>query len=181
MINGVASMPEIYTKADNQQLVINGMQKFTQNSQFPLGYTTGVAGVLKLKVTELDNFDSTTKAYLIDNLENTETELTASTEYSFNSAITTNNESRFSLQFRAPGATTGVGTVGKPTIQVFVNAANQITIIAAEKSNYAIYNAVGQLLEEGMLNSKFIIHNSKLNAGMYIVKANNVTERVIIK
>lgn len=181
MSNGVASMPEIYTKADNQQLVINGMQKFTQNSQFPLGYTTGVAGVLKLKVTELDNFDSTTKAYLIDNLENTETELTASTEYSFNSAITTNNESRFSLQFRAPGATTGVGTVGKPTIQVFVNATNQITIIAAEKSNYAIYNAVGQLIEDGEITSNSQTSNFKLTTGVYMVKVNNQTTRVIVK
>ena len=181
MINGVASMPEIYTKADNQQLVINGMQKITENSQYALGYTTGVAGVLKLKVTELDNFDATTKAYLIDKLENTETELTTSTEYNFNSSITTNNESRFSLQFRAPGATTSVGTVGKPTIQVFVNAANRIVIIAAEKSNFAIYNAVGQLIENGIMNMKRETRNAKLNAGVYVVKINNQTTRVIVK
>ena len=69
----------------------------------------------------------------------------------------------------------------KNNIQVFVNAANQITIIAPEKSNYAIYNAVGQLIENGILNTKHETRNNKLAAGVYVVKVNDLSIRVIIK
>ena len=181
MFSNISSMPEIYTKVDNQQLVINGLNKIADKSQIALGYTTGIAGILKLKVTELNNFDASTKAYLIDNLENTETELTAATEYSFNSAITTNNENRFSLQFRAPDVATDFVASEKPNVQVFVNTANQIAITAPEKSNFAIYNAVGQLIEDGKITSYTQTSNIKLSAGVYLVKVKNQTTRLIIK
>jgi len=70
----------------------------------------------------------------------------------------------------------------KNNIQVFVNAANQITIIAPEKSNYAIYNAVGQLIENGVINTERETRNTKQKAaGVYVVKVNNQSTRVIIK
>ena len=70
----------------------------------------------------------------------------------------------------------------KNNIQVFVNAANQITIIAPEKSNYAIYNALGQLIENGVINTERETRNTKQKAaGVYVVKVNNQSTRVIIK
>ncbi len=182
MFNNVASQPELYTKLGAEKLVINGLSEISDNQEIPLGLTYSQGGDLKLKLTELNNFDSNTKVYLRDKQLSTETELTPETEYTFSTtAATLNNESRFSLLFKAPGATTGTSNVNKESISIFVNAANQITIIAPEKSNYAIYNAVGQLIENGINNSKLLTANSKLNTGVYVVKVNNQSIRVVIK
>jgi hypothetical protein len=69
----------------------------------------------------------------------------------------------------------------KNNIQVFVNAANQITIIAPEKCNYAIYNAVGQQVENGVTTAKQQTVNCKINTSVYVVKVGNQSTRVIIK
>ena len=58
---------------------------------------------------------------------------------------------------------------------------NQISIIAPAKSNYAIYNTMGQLIENGAITSNSQTLNFKLAAGVYLVKVNNQSTRVIIK
>jgi hypothetical protein len=81
--------------------------------------------------------------------------------------------------------TTGLNTTEKLNAQVFANASNQITIIAPASCKFSIYNAVGQLIENGTLNTKRETLNTKLTAGMYMVKlsgnGNDLTTRVIIK
>ena len=105
-------------------------------------------------------------------------ELNSNNAYTFNSdAINTTD--RFSLLFRAPGVTTDIENTTKLNAQVFVNANNQITIIAPEKANYSIYNSMGQLIENGILNSRHETSNIKLAAGVYVVKVNNQTTRVV--
>jgi hypothetical protein len=181
MFNNVASQPELYTKVGAEKLVINGLSEISDNQEILLGLTYSQGGDLKLKLTELNNFDSNTKVYLRDKQLSIETELTPETEYAFNTAAITNNESRFSLVYKVAGVSTGTATPSNNCASVFVNAANQITIIAPEKSNYAIYNAVGQLIENGINNSKLLTANSKLNTGVYVVKVNNQLTKVIIK
>jgi hypothetical protein len=183
MMNNSAAVPDLYSKAGEEKLVINGLNSISDNLELPLGFTLkAAASGLKLKVSELSNLTSGTKVYLLDKEQGSQTELLPSTEYTFNTtASTTNNESRFSLIFRTPSNTTGIETTEKTNAQVFVNAANQITIIAPEKSNYAIYNAVGQLIENGVLKSELQTVNCKLQTGIFVVKVNNVTNRVILK
>jgi len=182
MMNNSTVIPDLYTKADAERLVINGLNEISDNMELPLGFSLNATATLKLKATEMSNFPDGTRIYLLDKHENTQTELTPETEYSFSTTTaTTNNESRFSLLFRVPGNTTGISNTETGITKVFVNTQNQITIIARPGSNYTIYNAVGQLIENGILNSKFIIHNSKLNAGVYVVKVNNQSTRVVVK
>jgi len=181
MLNNSTMIPDLYSKAGNEKLVINGLAEATDNMTLPLGFTLKTAATgLTLKVSELSNFAIGTKVYLLDSDQNTQTELLPETQYTFNTtSATSNNESRFSLLFRAPGATTGVDNANKLNAQVFVNAANQITIIAPEKSNYAIYNAMGQQVTNGVTTSNY--QTAKLQTGMYVVKVGNQTTRVIIK
>ncbi|OIP82594.1 MAG: hypothetical protein AUK44_07440 [Porphyromonadaceae bacterium CG2_30_38_12] len=169
MFNNEASQPELYTKANNEKLVINGLREVGDNQEIPLGLTYTQGGNLKLKLAERSNFDSNTKVYLLDKVDNTEIELTPETEYTFNTAATKNNESRLSLLFRVMGVTTNIDNTSKLNAQVFVNAANQITIIAPEKSNYVIYNAVGQKVNEGVTNTNKTIVNGTNGLGIYVV------------
>ena len=183
MLNNSTTVPDLYSKADNEKLVINGLTEVTDNMTLPLGFTLKAAATgLTLKVSELSNFAVGTKVYLVDSDQNTQTELLPETQYTFNTtAATTNNESRFSILFRAPNAPNASPEVEKIKVQVYVNAAKQITIIAPEKCNYAIYNAVGMLLENGQTTAKLQTVNCKLNTGVYIVKVANLSTRVIIK
>ena len=177
-----ATKPEIYTQIGSEQLVINGLNTIPYDAEIPLGLITKKAGNFSIAANELLNFESGTRVMLKDKLNPAiETELTPETVYNFNAPITAASTDRFSLIFRAPGVATATNNIGNINAQVFVNAANQIAIVAPEKSSYSIYNAVGQLIDNGIVNSKLITHNSKLSAGVYVVKVNNQSTRVIVK
>jgi len=182
MMNNSSITPDLYTKSNDERLVINGLNAISNNLELPLGFSLNAAATLKLKATEISNFPVGTRIYLLDKEENSQTELMPETQYTFSTtAATTNNESRFSLLFRAPGVTTGIENSDKLNAHVFVNAANQITIIAPENSNFSIYNAVGQLIENGTVNKKHETRNTKLETGIFVVKVNNQSTRVIVK
>jgi len=178
--NAGSNQAEIYTQVGSEKLVINAMNELSLGTEIPLGFATEKANNFTLSASEFTNFGSDTKVILKDNQMNTEFDLTAGQSYAFSSAVV-NNTNRFSLLFRAPGTTTGIKNSEKLNAQVFVNAANQITIIAPEKSSYAIFNALGQLIENGTVNSKLQTANSKQQSGIYVVKVGNETTRVIVK
>jgi len=170
MMNNSSLTPDLYSKAGSERLVINGLGEMYDNMELPLGFSLNAAATLKLRATEMSNFSNGTLIYLLDKLDNKELELQPNIEYSFSTTeATTNNESRFSLIFRAPKVTTGIDNAVKLNAQLFVNEANQITIISSEKVNYSIYNGMGQLVENGIVNTKHETQNSKFDAGVYFV------------
>ncbi len=182
MMNNATDIADIYTVADAKKLVINGMNTVKYDTEIPIGFSTGSAGDFSISANEFSNFEIGTRLILLDkNYPTIETELTPETTYHFSAPVTTASTNRFSLLFRAPGTATGIKNTEKLHVQVFVNAANQITIIAAEKSDYAIYNAVGQLMENGAITSNSQTSNIKLAAGIYVVMVGNNSARVIIK
>jgi len=182
MFNSINDVPEIFTKNGTSNLVINGMNSIPYDTEIPLGFVTGETGSFSLAATEFKNFEAGTRLLLKDkNTPNTEVEISNGLAYNFSSQASTPTTDRFSLIFRAPRVTTGIDNSTKLNTQVFVNAANQITIIAPEKSNFAIYNTVGQLIETGELNTERETRNNKLTAGVYVVKVNNQSTRVILK
>jgi len=172
---------QIYTTIGNERLVMNGMKNMPLNQEIALGFVPGNAASFSLKANEISNLPTDVKVILKDNVTLAETDLTDGlTTYQFTPEVTSTN--RFSLIFRAQGVTTSIDNTTKLNAQVFVNAANQITIIAPEKSNYVIYNAMGQLIENGILNYKLQTVNCKLIQGVYVVKVGYYNStRVIIK
>ncbi len=172
MLNNSSVLPDLYSVVGTERLAINGLAEATDNMSLPLGFTLKAPATgLTLKVSEISNFAAGAKVYLMDNEQNTQTELLPESEYTFNTSTSTvNNESRFTLLFRAPGVATGVENTGKLNVQVYVNAANQITILAPEKSVYSIYNAVGMLVENGQVTSNVQTSNFKHVAGVYVVR-----------
>jgi len=186
MMNNSSTLPDLFTTVGTERLAINGLNGFADNMELPLGFTLkAVTTGLTLKVSELSNFASGTKVYLLDKEQHSQTELLPTTEYTFNTtASTTNNENRFSLLFRAPGSTTRIEKDEKLNAQVFVNANNQITINAPEKAVYSIYNAMGQLISNGLTTSNRTIVSHKLSNGIYVVcvsdNGRNYSTRLIL-
>jgi len=179
MTNADANIPEISSVVDGENLVINGLNSIILDTELPIRFMTQTANAFTLKANEISNLPEGVKVILKDN--GTEFDLSNGTEYSFSSDVE-DNANRFSLLFRSPGVTTDLNSdKSKSQALVFVNAANQITIVASEKSNYTIYNTVGQAIENGITKSELQTVNFKLQTGIYVVKVNNQSTRVIIK
>jgi hypothetical protein len=177
-----AATPELFMLAEAEKVAINGMQTIPYDTEIPLGIVVKQAGDYNISRSELSNFESGTRIFLIDKqYSSTEFELAEGAGYNFSSQPTSATSERFSLVFRAPGATTDIENTIRSNVRVFVNAANQITIFAPENSNYTIYNAMGQFIGHGKMSSEQHTVNSKLLSGLYIVKVNDFTTRVILK
>ena len=180
-MNNSAKTPDLYSKVGTERLVINGLNAIADNMELPLGFSLNAAATLKLKATEMSNFPIGNRIYLRDKQQNSETELTPETEYTFSTTeTTTNNESRFSLLFKAPNSTTGTVNTERDEVSVFVNTQNEIVILAKENSNYTIYNAVGQQIAAGTIINHLPLTINQLK-GVYVVKVNNQSIRVVVK
>jgi hypothetical protein len=163
------SKTQIFTTVGTEKLVINGMNSIVLDTPIPIGLVEGTASSFSIKANELSNIPVGVKVILKDNATLVETDLTDGTAmYSFEPAVVSG--SRFSLHFRAPGVATGVNTSSKLNAQVFLNSANQITIVSSEKCNYAIYNVMGQKQYENMLSSTKTTINRAFGAGIYLVE-----------
>jgi hypothetical protein len=175
-----SNQPEIYSQIGTEKLTINAMNEFSTATEITLGFATEKANNFSISATELKNVSPDMEVVLKDNHTNTEFELADGKAYTFSSPVV-KDANRFSLLFKSKGSTTDIERTSKFNAQVFVNANNQISIITPEKATFSIYNAVGQLIENGIVNSKLETRNSKLNSGVYVVKVNNKSTRVIIK
>jgi len=182
MTNANAAIPEIYTMAGNEQLVINGLTSVTPNEELALGFTTGQSNTFTIKATEFSNFSADTKVYLRDNLLNTEQELTSGSEYSFSSDIASTS-TRFSVIFKSASVTTGLNSSDVRN-GIYKNANNQIIIncntISADAS-VSVYNSIGQKVQTKRLTSTDTQIGTGLPSGVYMVTVNNAGKSITAK
>ncbi len=174
MSNNNIAVPEIYTLTANEELVINGFNTNSLQTEIPLGFRTGALSSFSIKATEATNFKSDTRIILKDNVLNKQTDLTDGSQYTFSSDVA-NTTGRFSILFKSAGATTDVdNTNSNLTNLVFVNNNGQIVVqnTTGLLRSISIYNSIGQLVEKNSsLNST--ITSSKLNTGVYFVHLQN--------
>jgi hypothetical protein len=181
MMNNSTTVPDLYSIVGNEQLVINGLNTITENMELPLGFSLKSAAALKIKATELNNLPEGMNVYLHDKSANTQTQLTSEIEYSFTTTeATINNESRFSLVFKSPGITTVDDVSEFNKMAVFVNAQKELVITAPENSSYAVYTLVGEQVKAGKVTVNAVRINT-VSLGVYLVKVNNHTMKVIIR
>jgi len=184
--NANVSIPEIYTLAGTEQLVINGLNSIQYNAEIPVGFSTGQSGNLTIKASQFSSFDAGTQLILRDNVLNTEQDLTVA-DYSFTSDITTNNTSRFSLIFKAPSVTTGINLSTNENVWISTNSNNQIVIngIRNGETSVAVYNTLGQQVAAKNLTSNVNLIDTRLVSGVYTITLNSAgksaTTKVIIK
>lgn len=190
MSNDNISIPEIYTLADTEELVINNLNTISSGKELTLGFRSGQAGNFMIEATEISNLDADIKVMLLDKLTGAEQELTVGTPYNFNLDATSTND-RFSIRFKSASAPTGTNN---PTniqdILVYRNPNNRITVICntddiLNKSSVSVYNAIGQKLATQKLISITTEITGAFIPGIYMVTVNNgeqsTTKKVIIK
>jgi hypothetical protein len=110
-MNNNRSVPEIYTIAGKEKVVINGLGEIKLNTEIPIGFIAREAGNFSLKLTEVSGFDQSINFILVDKMANTQTILTTNDVYEFSSGITDSSD-RFSLILKANSITTGLNEQG---------------------------------------------------------------------
>ena len=189
MTNGNVTIPEIYTLAGNNELVINGMNAFALNAEIPLGFRPGKVADFSIKATEFSNFGSDVRVFLKDANTSAEADITeAAYSFSTTDAVATTN--RFSIVLRSQGTSTGIQNQGNSkdfTISTSVN--NEITILCAgtmtSGSSVAVYTAIGQKIMSKQLTSNVTALNNRLTSGVYFVTVSNggkcSTQKMIVE
>ncbi|MFZ4414630.1 MAG: T9SS type A sorting domain-containing protein, partial [Bacteroidales bacterium] len=183
MSNENVDMPEIYTTLGSEQIVINGMNTIPLDTPIGLGFVAGNATSFSLLANEVSNLPADVKVILKDNITNVETDLTDGVAtYQFSPVVTSSD--RFSVIFRTPGAVTGLENKQDNSILVFSNAPHRLTVICNDLLNLgsiaSVYNAIGQKLISQQLTGTSTQIRGTFTPGVYAVKVNNTTKKVII-
>lgn len=180
MMNGASGL-NIYTVAEGVNLAINSQTSITEGVEIPVGVQIGT-GTYKISVKEFSNFASGTKVNLIDKATGTVTNL-SETDYDFTLTENLNSTSRFALVFPKADASTGLNDVSKDEIFAFVRDGRIVvnTADAAEGSMIYVFNGVGQRIVSKIVTGTVNELNNSLPAGVYVVKLNNRTTKVVVK
>jgi hypothetical protein len=188
MSNNNDAIPEIYTLAGTEKVVINGMKAVYDNQELPLGFNTRKENKFTIKATEISNFAEETQIILKDKLLNSEQELESNTAYTFSSDVT-NTTDRFSIVFKTIGVTTGLNNTGNgsESVLIYRNQNGQITINrkdALGEGTVTVCNAVGQKLVSQSTTGTVTVVDKKLIPGVYLVRVNvsgqSTTKKIIL-
>lgn len=184
MSNDNVNVPEIYTVAAGEQLVINGVPSLKMNQEIPLGFKTAKAGdKFSIKASELENLDENVRVILKDG--SVETDITDGAEYTFQSDKYDGTD-RFSIILRSPEVATGIKNAGNNDVVALVDADGTILVKADTKDEaVTVYNAAGQLVASQQLVDGRASVRSIHTAGVYWVKVEGdgsiATKKVIVK
>ena len=188
MSNNNDAIPEIYTLAGTERVVINGLKSVYPNEELTLGFNTKKESQFTIKATELSNFDNT-YVILKDKLLNTEQELKLNAAYTFSSTIT-NTTDRFSIVFKAAGVKTDLNNNslnGNESVLIYKNHNGLITVNRTDATGEGVVtvdNALGQLLTSMSTTGSVTVVNKNFIPGVYLVKVTiggkNTTKKVII-
>jgi hypothetical protein len=163
-----SSEVQLYTTVGTEKLVMNGMKTMPLNRELDLFFVPGSASTFSIKANEVRNLPSDVRIILKDNITNSETDLTNGySSYEFSPLTTTSN--RFSLLFRTADGITKVSATENINAHVYVNAANQIAIVAPLKAKFGIYNVMGQKQCEQIVEASTTTVDKALGSGVYFV------------
>lgn len=175
---------QIFTTADTEKLVINGMNKIPLDSPVGLGFAAGDATLFSIRANEVSNLPEDVKVILKDNVTLVETDLTDGVS-SYQFSTETTSADCFSIIFRSAGATTGVNKDTENNLLVYWDSNQKLTLkINDEKligSTMSVYNVVGQQLKTEKITGTTMHVNFPYAPDLYLVKVNNVTTKVIVK
>ena len=184
MSNSNVNIPEIFTLAGSEELVINTLNSIEHGKELILGFRPGKTGEFTIGMTEIANMDY--EVVLKDKVAVSEKVLTLGESYSFGSDETATND-RFSILFRSPGSTTGLNS-STSSLNVYANADNRITIQTATvtaQSVANVHNLAGQRVASQQLKGVETVIDAQLASGIYLVTVsdgmNKTTQRVVVK
>jgi hypothetical protein len=180
MSNDNNLIPEIYSIAGSQAVVINSVNNFNPGQEFALGFRPGTAGDFSIAGSRVSNMPANVALILKDKLTGIDTELTEGTVYSF-SADANATDTRFSILTRAKGVTTG--TPDAYSRRYSISVVTEGLAIAGEAlsgSTIRVYNAAGQMICTARATADRVTVTGNFGKGVYIVKVNESVQKVSV-
>ncbi len=181
MLNNNRSVPEIYTLAGKEKVVINGLGEIALNTEVPVGFIAREAGNFSFKLTEASGFDQSVKVILVDKMSNTETVLKVNEVYEFSSGITDSSD-RFSLVLKANSITTGLNEKDLQNV-LFAHSSDKNCLTVHYKGDLnnntqlCVYDINGRKIIEENLSSNIRTYFVAAS-GVYLVSLKNKTDDV---
>lgn len=176
MSNDNTAIPEIYSLVQQQELVINAMNRLSEGVQIDLGFRPGRSGDFTLKVTQFENIAE--NVFLRDKLLNLAFELKTGAEYVFASDAIVANQ-RFSIEFKAPDANTAIDDLTSQ-LRVYVNANRQLVVRSQLQDVIQVFNLAGQQLMQLEATGSVTVLSQPLSAGVYLVKVAGHLQKVVV-
>lgn len=166
--NANPSIPEIFTSAGSQQLVINGLNADFSLNELTLGFRTGQSGSFTLKALEASQFEPNQHIILRDNLLNMEQNLLEDPIYTFQSAEAATTD-RFRLIFQNNGTNLNLENI--PNIAIFQTSDDRLAIQknTTDEAYVHIYNLQGQCLYFGKITAETTIVEHHFQNGTFLV------------
>jgi hypothetical protein len=186
MSNNSLTVPELYTMAGIEKVIINGFPAIVIDQEIPLGFMTLSANTFTLRANEFSNIPANIRLILTDQSNGENFDMTAGNYYDFTSDVT-DTLTRFSLIFRLDTTTSSDSSAPINTnLQVFANANQQIVIsnagVIPENATVTVINLLGQqIIHQPLIHAATTLSPS-LQSGIYLVKVSNCkTRRIIIR
>ncbi len=184
MLNSdTSTVPDIYTMIDNEPIVINGMNSVP--AEIPLYFKANASTAVQfgISATEISNFETGTQVYLKNNNTGEKLLISDGTVYTFDAA-SVGIDPAFSVIIQTPGITTDYESSNSTTLNIYTNAKGQITIftpLVKESDVLSVYNSVGKCLLSQPMRDTHTVLNENFTSGIYIVKVNDISKKLIIR
>jgi len=179
MFNGIDSLPEIYTMAGTLSVAINGMAPFEGNKELALGFKTAKAGTFTITAAAFTNLDEGQTVILKDKLLNVSQNLNISPEYSFTSVATTTTD-RFSVVISKTATGLDASQYSNFNVRGMKGGHIEINLTGSKSTIVDVYDMVGKRVHSENLETQTSMLNKTFDCGLYLVKINGVTRKVII-
>ncbi len=168
----------IYTVKGSESLALNSRTAIEYDVETAVG-VKAESGVYTFSASKFENFGAE-KAYLLDKVANVATDL-SSGDYTVNFAEAYDGTDRFALVFPRSGVVTGLENAEAAGFFAFANN-NRICVNSdAQAGMIYVFNSVGQQVAAEAISGKLTTVSTALPAGVYMVKVNNLTTKVIVR
>jgi len=180
-LNGSSSnLPDMYTMVGTEQLVINGMN--TLPTEIPLYFNANASTTTQyhLSAIEMTNFEAGTLVYIKNNKTGVQQLISNGQDFTFDATA----EPTLSIIIKIPGTTTALVEQKNTFFQAYSNKEGQIILSVPSVKNgdfVSVYNTTGQLLFNQSLSNSQTVLNKIFTQGVYVLKLNQLSCRVIIQ
>jgi len=184
MFNTNNDVPELFTLADNEKLVINGMNSIDSSKVIPLGFKTAKAGTYTISASEILGLDGIPIVLEDKQLDVTQ-DLTEKPCYTF-SSDSVNDANRFLIHLKADNETT-TSKIEQNNVTIYTKG--YTAVVNTSRNNaigtVAVFNLLGQKVAGAALSGTQTFVQLPMISGTYFVRVSTdsivKTKKIIVK
>lgn len=183
MFNNDAAIPELYTTAGTENLVINGLSELKAGMEIPVAFKTSSKGNFTLQIGKQSILNSDMDVLLKDKVTNKLIDLTSENAYSFTSEASSGAD-RFVLILKSADNATGLKETTEAVVvdAIYNNQQIEVTCTGtlSTDATLRVFNALGQQLSIQKLENRLTTVKTA-NSGVYLIAVTNAGKTITKK